>query len=492
MIKTNPKNKPNVKLIATVLLLAFALALSTLSVHVTPATTAAASDMQYMGTPTTTTQVLSGDSVSSVINQPMIRGTMTTRQEGNRLITDLEYIRHNEAVHVIHYSVRLFVGRLQDFEIIGTLNRQGFDLDLESKIRGMVFFPTPASIYRSYTVDWTIDPLWQPTFNEIFTVAVVGYNTWGGSNTSYTVSAHHFTYIVPIPLPPNPTPPRGYQFAGWYLDADFTEPFSGSTITADITLFARFSPIIYTITFTLNGGALVSPPTTFTVNDTIVLPIPTREGHHFRGWYSNSNFSGDAVTDFTDTIGNQSFYARWEIQRFTITFVVGGNVYYTIIVDWGTALSGMTFVNPLTGQLARLYGDSSLTDTISSSTVIDGNMVVYSDSPIDIFVALTFNIAGQTTTHLIPHGERLTLLPTVVQIGFSFVGWYTCSNFITTINANNRLTSNMTIYARLEPLPYTTLSFMDRFGNAIVIGGSIVGGILALAIVVGIVKKVRR
>ena len=419
------------------------------SAFVAPAAAVGASDAH---TPTTTsTQLLSGDSVSSVINQPMIRGTMTTRQEGNRLITDLEYIRHNGAVHVIHYSVRLFVGQLQDFEIIGTLNRQGFDLDLESKIRGMFWFPTPASIYRSYTVDWTTGPLWQHAFNQVFTVAVVGYNTWGGSNTSYTVSVHHFTYIVPLPLPQDPPPPRGHAFAGWYLDPLFTQPFDNRPIFEDTRLYAKFIPIVYNITFALNGGnPLISPPTTFTVNDTIDLPIPTRLGHHFRGWYANPLFSGsssDAIP--LDTIGNQRFYARWEIMQFDVVFVVDGEDWNTITVDWGTVLTSFYLVDMASFRAINLYWDSSMSSLFDQA--IDRDVTLYAPAPFMVFVTLTFNVMGTTTNRLMYFNDLIGDLHLPTVYGYDFVGWYTDDSFSSSVLPSTRLVGHTTIYARFVP-----------------------------------------
>ncbi|MBQ8433441.1 MAG: InlB B-repeat-containing protein, partial [Clostridia bacterium] len=49
---------------------------------------------------------------------------------------------------------------------------------------------------------------------------------------------------VTTPVVPEKT---GYIFAGWYLDEELTIPYEGELITADLTLYAAFTPITYKV-----------------------------------------------------------------------------------------------------------------------------------------------------------------------------------------------------------------------------------------------------
>ncbi len=69
-----------------------------------------------------------------------------------------------------------------------------------------------------------------------------------------------------------------------------------------------------------------SVPSTYTSNSsTITLPSVTKEGSTFGGWYNNPNFTGGAVTTIpSGSSGNKTFYAKWNDQSFTISYVLNG------------------------------------------------------------------------------------------------------------------------------------------------------------------------
>lgn len=68
----------------------------------------------------------------------------------------------------------------------------------------------------------------------------------------------------------------------------------------------------------LNGGTLT--------NDTVYpdgeLATPVKEGYTFAGWYKNADFTGEAVT--TPETG-KTFYAKWEKNKYTVTFNNNGH-----------------------------------------------------------------------------------------------------------------------------------------------------------------------
>lgn len=65
---------------------------------------------------------------------------------------------------------------------------------------------------------------------------------------------------------------------------------------ATITMYARWEPIDYTITYNLDGGACNGgscTPTSYNIESaTITLPTPAKTGYTFGGWYDNSGLSG--------------------------------------------------------------------------------------------------------------------------------------------------------------------------------------------------------
>jgi uncharacterized repeat protein (TIGR02543 family) len=69
----------------------------------------------------------------------------------------------------------------------------------------------------------------------------------------------------------------------------------------------------YTITYNLNGGTL--PPgaqNSYTTGTAYTLPIPSKTGYTFGGWYKTSDFTDTAVNGILATDwGSPTYYAKW-------------------------------------------------------------------------------------------------------------------------------------------------------------------------------------
>ena len=120
------------------------------------------------------------------------------------------------------------------------------------------------------------------------------------------------------------TPEReGYTFAGWY--AGETKYESGKwNINTDITLTAKWDIIVYTISYANNGGEH-SNEETYTIEDTITLTAPTKQGYTFLGWTCEGQASPVLnVTIEKGTIGNKEYTANWGTNVYKITFDPNG------------------------------------------------------------------------------------------------------------------------------------------------------------------------
>ncbi len=107
----------------------------------------------------------------------------------------------------------------------------------------------------------------------------------------------------------------GYTFAGWYDNFQFageaiTEIATGST--GEINLWAKYSAINYTISYNLDGGT-AGNPTVYTIESAITLSEATKEGYDFTGWYTNAEFTGEAITEIaTGTTGDIALWAKFD------------------------------------------------------------------------------------------------------------------------------------------------------------------------------------
>jgi uncharacterized protein (TIGR02145 family)/uncharacterized repeat protein (TIGR02543 family) len=125
----------------------------------------------------------------------------------------------------------------------------------------------------------------------------------------------------------------GYQFNGWFSDslsiAPVREIVAGST--GNKTLFARWIPVNYTITYVLYGGDNhLQNPATYTIEtNTITLLDAKRTDWVFSGWYSDSNFVNQVTGIVTGSTENKIFYAKWKCGD-GIIMDIDGNIYHTV------------------------------------------------------------------------------------------------------------------------------------------------------------------
>lgn len=84
----------------------------------------------------------------------------------------------------------------------------------------------------------------------------------------------------------------------------------------------------HSINYIANGGTIAAnAPKTFVSGDLpITLPVPTRAGYEFGGWFLSSDFSGVAQTTIpAGTDSNVYVYAKW-IKTYNITYHLGGGI----------------------------------------------------------------------------------------------------------------------------------------------------------------------
>jgi uncharacterized repeat protein (TIGR02543 family) len=153
---------------------------------------------------------------------------------------------------------------------------------------------TPADSYTRAWFDAYFDlhPRYDVTLN-----ANEGTITAGGI-TSYLKG---FTSYLPANSQMTRT---GYTFAGWYADENFSTArvyYIPTTATGDQVFYAKWDEVVaatHSVIFITNGGQINSGGyIQYTEGAGTLLPTDvTRTGFTFGGWYSNTSFTGDALT----------------------------------------------------------------------------------------------------------------------------------------------------------------------------------------------------
>lgn len=159
----------------------------------------------------------------------------------------------------------------------------------------------------------------------------IDYELNGGKFESEIVTKYTIEDEITLPIPVK----DGYEFEGWYSDANFQE--KNSVISAGSTdnkvYYAKWIKIQkrHNIEYELNGGTLPEGvPTTFIEGETFALAIPSKEGYNFLGWYMGSNLTGTTKTEVVPTDNKDiKVYAKWEKipEVYTITYVLNGGAF---------------------------------------------------------------------------------------------------------------------------------------------------------------------
>ena len=131
-----------------------------------------------------------------------------------------------------------------------------------------------------------------------------------------------------------------------WLDGNGNSYEPGGSVPADVTeLTVQWTAPTYAVTLNTNGGTINNGNVTgYTYGVGATLPAAddmTYTGHTFKGWYDNENLTGSPVTAIGGAeTGNKEYWAKWEINQYTITFDTnGGSEIAPITQDYGTEIT---------------------------------------------------------------------------------------------------------------------------------------------------------
>ena len=117
----------------------------------------------------------------------------------------------------------------------------------------------------------------------------------------------------------------GYTFLGWSIDPNATEPDASFKIVEDTVLYAVWKANTYEVTWNVDGNTYTTTSQTYDAQ--LVLPTaPSKTGYTFKGWFTQEN-GGEEVDAKTiyQNASETTYYAQWEINQYTITWIVNGN-----------------------------------------------------------------------------------------------------------------------------------------------------------------------
>lgn len=286
-----------------------------------------------------------------------------------------------------------------------------------------------------------------------------------------------------------------YQFDGWYLDENYTQPISviEAYTCRDVTLYAHWVAAEFTISYELGkASSSVYPvrnknPETYTYNQEIpLLDAETDDpAYTFDGWYTDEFYTTKMDTIPAGTKGNLILYANWIETQYQISYVLTD--------DSGIAAASIRNTNP---DIRNATAVLTLSDPVSSDhsytfagwytspdrkaetrvtqidTSYDTDLTLYAKWETAVYtiqydygkINLQVNPIKNPNPTTYHYGDNTALQPLETD-GFLFNGWCTdatLKNHIEAIPADAH--ENMTLYADFTEKTYTIAYVLDDKG----------------------------
>ena len=277
-----------------------------------------------------------------------------------------------------------------------------------------------------------------------------------------------------------PSPTRaGYVFSGWYTAASGgTKIGNGGasyTPSKNITLYARWNPITYTIKFNGNGstsGSMSNLSMTYDVAKALTANAFKKTGYSFVSWNTKSDGSGTKYTN-KQSVKNLSatngatinLYAQWSPITYYVKFNGNGSTSGSMSdealkYDTAKALTANAFKREFTVTYNYNGNGNDNTTTAAKATFSgwaesSGGAKKYDNKE---SVKNLTSTSGATVDLYAKWTNASVTLPSPTRTGYVFSGWYTAASGGTKIGnggASYTPAKNITLYAQWTPITYT-------------------------------------
>jgi uncharacterized protein (TIGR02145 family)/uncharacterized repeat protein (TIGR02543 family) len=206
------------------------------------------------------------------------------------------------------------------------------------------------------------------------------------ATTAVNPSSKTVTYpantVGSLPAAPQKT---GSTFGGWFTaqNGGGTEFTATTVVTANITVYAKWTIISYVVTYDDQSATTPVNPSSKTVTypaTTVgTLPAaPQKTGSTFGGWYTAQNGSGTEFTAATTVSANMTVYAKWVINQYKVSFnsLGGTNVTYQM-VNHNSRATEPSIPTKASVTFANWFSDQACTMRWNFSTNITSDITLF-------------------------------------------------------------------------------------------------------------------
>lgn len=251
-----------------------------------------------------------------------------------------------------------------------------------------------------------------------------------------------------VSAPTDPIADDGYEFVGWYTDADGVNPYQfAAQIHESIVLYAKWTLKRFDISYVMNNEDAVNGdnPISYSIDTAFVLNAPADvEGYVFDGWFYDAAFTNKATQVIQGTTGDKTFYAKWSKKTYRVMYLADNNSYGSISDQFVEHGSSITLESA--GIFRRAgYEQNGWSTTMGGTKEYEFGESLTVVAPVTLYP--TWNLATYTITYECDGCVNNSANPTTYTIndtknikfpqsreGYDFGGWFKESNYTTPIS----------------------------------------------------------
>lgn len=222
---------------------------------------------------------------------------------------------------------------------------------------------------------------------------------------------------------------KGYDFVGWYLDEDYSVKIETplSNLNHDLTIYGKFEPHVYSISYNTSGGQLAEEEVNITSITCEAEPFelykPTKVGYGFNTWRDSK---GREYTVLEDVCEDLNLSAVFDANTYTITFKYKDKSDEHVQIKYDQKINypvltkkGYKFLGWYNYETDEKFEDVKY-------TLLD-NLILYPKWEGPISYNITYKLNGGVVDGEEPTQYSVDSFPTLIEPtreGYDFAGWY--------------------------------------------------------------------
>lgn len=268
----------------------------------------------------------------------------------------------------------------------------------------------------------------------------VVYDGNGNSSGSAPVDTcmYYISQAVTVAADTGRLEKTGHTFLCWNSEddgsgTDFIVDSAFAMQDTDITLFAKWNPDEYTVSFNTAGGGDVAAQKVCYLKCASKPADPTRTGYIFKNWYTDSNYSYEWSFSEDTIVNDTALFAKWARENYTVVYSTNGNG-----VVFGPAIAEYSVPAAISAEAGKGYRFDKW-ESVTGTVQFDNNRQQNTSAVLTggaseiraVFVLVKYVLSVEADEHGtivnrpetgVTHGSS-AVIEAAADSGYHFTGW---------------------------------------------------------------------